>query len=182
MVARLEPLEPPYPAEIGRTLERMMGGADVEPLLLFRTIAHNSHLLDKLRSTGSYLLNFGVVDPLEREIVILRTCARCGSEYEWGVHVAIYSSSVGLTPEQVDATVDDRPVWTQRQLLLVRLVDELHDTGAVSDDLWTSLSANWQPAELVELVALVGQYHAISFITNAFSLPSEAFAAPFPGT
>lgn len=180
MVARLEPLEPPYDETIGRTLERLMGGVGVEPLVLFRTIAHNPALLDKLRSTGTYLLNFGTLEPIEREIVILRTCARCGSEYEWGVHVALFASSVGLTDQQASATVTDDDAWTKRQSLLVRLVDELHDDNTVSEELWAHLRAEWTPAQLVELVTLVGQYHAISFVTNAFALTPESFGARFP--
>src|SRR5438270_11700301 len=100
IAARLTPLDPPYEPDIARCLERMMGGAGVEPLTLFRTVAHNRHVLDKFRSTGSYLLNFGTVESIDREIVILRTCALNGSSYEWGVHVAAYSKAVGLTDEQ----------------------------------------------------------------------------------
>jgi hypothetical protein len=54
---RLEPIEPPYDPELARTLERMMPPG-VEPLKLFRTVAHNRHLLDRLRSTGAYLLSW----------------------------------------------------------------------------------------------------------------------------
>jgi alkylhydroperoxidase family enzyme len=183
MVARLRPLEPPYTDDIARTLERMMGGADTEPLILFRTIAHNPHLLDKLRSTGSYLLNFGTIDPLEREIVILRTCARCSSEYEWGVHVAVYADAVGLSAEQIAATVlggPDDEVWSETQALAVELVDQLHDTCKVTDTLWRRLAQNWAPVQLVELVSLVGQYHSVSFLTNAFDLSPESFAVRFP--
>jgi 4-carboxymuconolactone decarboxylase len=181
---RLPPVEPPYDEAIKHTLERMMGGVDVPPLALFRTIAHNPHLLDKLRSTGSYLLNFGTLDPADREIVILRTCARCGSEYEWGVHVAVFAQSAALTDEQVATTVSGDPshrAWSDRQALLIGLVDELHDTATVSDDLWELLEAEWMPAQLVELVALVGQYHTIAYFTNAFGVRREDFAAPYPG-
>jgi hypothetical protein len=38
---RIPALEPPYDPEIARTLERMMGGLGLEPLLLFRVVAHN---------------------------------------------------------------------------------------------------------------------------------------------
>jgi alkylhydroperoxidase family enzyme len=159
------------------------GGAGIEPLVLFRTLAHNPQILDKLRSTGSYLLNFGTIDPLEREVVILRTCARCGSEYEWGVHVTVYARAVGLSDEQIAATVLGRPddhAWSKRQALLVELVDQLHDGHRIEDALWEQLSATWGPAQLVELVSLVGQYHAVSFLTNSFGLAPEAFAARFP--
>jgi alkylhydroperoxidase family enzyme len=184
---RIPPIDPPYETGIRRTLERMMGGAGMEPLRLFRTVAHNPNLLDKLRSTGSYLLNFGTVEPAEREIVILRTCARCRSEYEWGVHVAVYGKFVGLTQDQISATVKEDStagVWSDRQSLLVRLVDELHDTSEVSDVLWSELERYWTHEQLVELVTLVGQYHGVAFVTNALRIEREEFAArfPIPGT
>lgn len=182
---RIAPLEPPYDRDIARTLERMMGGPGIEPLKLFRTVAHNPHILDKFRSTGSYLLNFGTLDPAEREIVIHRACARCGSEYEWGVHVAFYGRSVGLSQEQIDATAlggPDEPVWSPKQRLLIRLVDELHDTATVSDDLWYAIRELWTPAQLVELVALIGQYHLVSYFTNALHVETEDFGARFPSS
>jgi 4-carboxymuconolactone decarboxylase len=180
---RLQPLEPPYEAEVARTLERMMGGAGIEPLKLFRVVAHNRHFLDKFRSLGSYLLNFGTVDPAEREVVIHRTCARCRSEYEWGVHVSVFGRRLGLSDLQVRSTVHgtaDDPVWSPRQALLVRLVDELHEASAVSDDLWALLTPRWSAEQLVELVALVGQYHLISFLTNALGVELEEYAERFP--
>jgi alkylhydroperoxidase family enzyme len=180
---RLKPLDPPYEPEIARTLDRMMGGSGIEPIKLFRTIAHNPALLDKLRSTGSYLLNFGTVDPLEREIVILRTCARCGCEYEWGVHVAIFSSGVGLSDDQVRATFnDDLSHWTKRQALLLRLTDELHDTATLGADSWGLAAQEWRPDQLVEIVTLAGQYHAVSFVANALGVALEDFAQRFPVT
>lgn len=180
---RIAPVEPPYEPEIARTLQRMMGGPGIEPLLLFRVVAHNPALLDRLRSAGSYLLNFGTVEPLEREIVILRTCARCGSAYEWGVHVVAYGRPLGLSEEQIAATVRgsaDGAIWTSRQADLVRLADELHDTAGVSEELWARLAAGWSRGQLVELVTLAGQYHTVSFLTNAFRLPPEEYAEPLP--
>ncbi len=180
---RLQPLEPPYEAEVARTLERMMGGTGIEPLKLFRVVAHNRQFLDKFRSLGTYLLNFGTVDPVEREIVIHRTCARCSSEYEWGVHVAVYGRSLGLSDEQVWSTVHGTAhdtVWSPRQSLLVLLVDELHATSAVSDGLWQQLVRHWSAEQLVELVALVGQYHTVSFLTNALGIELEEYAERFP--
>ena len=37
------------------------------------------------------LLDRGSISMRNRELMILRICARCGAEYEWGVHVAIGS-------------------------------------------------------------------------------------------
>jgi 4-carboxymuconolactone decarboxylase len=179
---RLAPLNPPYDPELARTLTRMMPPGH-EPLKLFRTVAHNRHILDKLRSTGSYLLNFGTLDPADRELVIQRTCARCGCEYEWGVHAAVFGAHVGLTGDKLAATLTaaaDDGAWTAREALLIALVDELHDTGTASDQTWDALTEHYDEAQLVELVALAGQYHAVSFMANALGVELEDAAERFP--
>jgi alkylhydroperoxidase family enzyme len=179
---RIVPLEPPYEAEVARTLERMMPPG-VEPLKLFRTVAHNRHILDKLRSTGAYLLNFGALDPLDRELVIHRTCARCGSEYEWGVHAVAFGRPLGLSEEQIQATVTgsaEDPVWDERQSVLLQFVDQLHEQAAISEELWRKLAERWSPKQLVELIVLVGQYHCVSFLTNALQVELEEAGERFP--
>ena len=116
----------------------------VEPLHLFRTVAHNHAVLERFRTIGAYILNFGRVEPLDREVLLHRTCARCGCEYEWGVHAVAFGRPLGMSEEQLRATVTggpDAPVWSDRQRLLVRLADELHDTATVSESLWAKLSA-----------------------------------------
>ena len=179
---RLQPLAEPYDPEVAETLRRMMPPG-VEPLKLFRTVAHNHAILERFRKTGAYILNFGTVDPADREVVIHRTTARNGCEYEWGVHAVAFGRPVGFTDEQLAATVHGAagdPAWTQRQSLLVQLVDQLHDTGTVSDDLWIRLAAEWAPDQLVELVATVGFYHLVSFAANAFGVAREDYAERFP--
>ena len=179
---RIAPLDPPYAENVGETLQRMMPPG-VEPLKLFRTVAWNEHVLDRFRTTGAYLLNFGSLEPLEREIVIHRTCARCGCEYEWGVHAAVFARQVGLSEEQLEATVagdPSAPVWSPRQALLVRLADVLHDDAAVSDGLWTELARHWDPPRLIELIALAGFYHLVSFAANTARVELEPGAGRFP--
>jgi alkylhydroperoxidase family enzyme len=179
---RLAPLSEPYSPEVAETLRRMMPPG-VEPLKLFRTVAHNPAILERFRTTGAYILNFGSVDPVDREVVIHRTTARCGCEYEWGVHAVAYGRPLGLTEEQLRSTVHGTaadPCWSPRQSLLVRLVDELHDRSRLSDELWSELSREWEPAELVELVATVGFYHFVSFTSNAFEVEREEYAERFP--
>ena len=180
---RVQPLAEPYSPEVAETLRRMMPPG-VEPLKLFRTVAHNPGILERFRTTGAYILNYGTLDPLDREVVIHRTTARCGCEYEWGVHAAVFGRPLGLTEDQLRASVHgsaDDPAWSPRQSLLVRLVDELHDSGRLPDELWAELAAVWETAELVELVATVGFYHFVSFSANAFGVELEEQAERFPG-
>jgi len=175
---RIAPLEPPYPAPVQAALDRIMPEG-VPPLALFRTLARNERVFLRLMAGG--LLDRGSISLREREIVIDRTCARCGSEYEWGVHVAFFAGRVGFSPEQVAATAGGDPAaFPERERLLLRLADELHDRAQVSDELWAALREHFAEEQLIELVALAGFYHLISFLTNALRIPLESYGARFP--
>ena len=179
---RIQPINPPYTTEIQEAFKKIMPPG-MEPLNIFRTFAHNPDILKRQMALGAYLLNHGTVDARDREILIHRTCARCGSEYEWGVHVTAFARPLGFSEEKIHATVladADDAVWSERESLLVRLVDELHEASTVSDELWTLLSEQWTDAQLVELVCIVGMYHAVSFMTNALGIELEPTGARFP--
>src|ERR1043165_2211748 len=81
---RIDPLQPPYPEEVQADFDRLMRGAP--PLLLFRTVPRTPRFLQRFRAGA--LLDRGSIGLRSRELMILRTCALCGAEYEWGVHVA----------------------------------------------------------------------------------------------
>jgi alkylhydroperoxidase family enzyme len=178
-VFRIQPTQPPYAAAVAAAFARVMPEG-VPPLTLFRTLAVNERVFLRMMAGG--LLDRGSLTLREREIVIDRTTFRCGSEYEWGVHVAFFASRIGLTADEIrdlSATDPGTTVFSPRERLLLRLCDELHATAGVDDDLWAELALAWSPEQLVELVALAGYYHAISFVTNAFRLPLEPFGARF---
>ena len=47
-------------------------------------------------------------------------------------------------------------------------------------ELWDKLAAEWEPPQLVELVATVGFYHFVSFTANALGVEPEEYAERFP--
>src|SRR5688572_21826563 len=125
---RIPPLEPPYAAQVQAFLDRWMAPApEREPLTLFRTLATHAELASRMGVVGGLILGKPLVDPREREIVILRTTARCGAEYEWGVHAVIFGAPLGFSDRQLAATVRGAPgdaAWSERDALLLRLSDE----------------------------------------------------------
>jgi alkylhydroperoxidase family enzyme len=181
MSTRLAPLEPPYAEDVAGTLAGIMPPG-LPPLRLFRTIAHNPRVLAKIRASN--LLDRGSLERRHREIVILRTTARCGCEYEWGVHVSFFAERVGLGAAEVAATVHggaDHAAWSDAERSLIRLADELHETSRVSEPLWADLRKHWSDAQLVELVVLAGFYHTISFVVNGLGVELEPGATRFAG-
>src|ERR1700675_3674192 len=131
-MSRIAPLPPPYAPDIQQQFDRIMRGAP--PLMLFRVIAGNARAWEKFRA-GS-LLDHGPLSLREREIVIDRTCALTGCEYEWGVHVATLAGAPPLPGEQIRATVEggaDAPCWSAAEQALVAAVDALHHRATLAD-------------------------------------------------
>jgi alkylhydroperoxidase family enzyme len=176
---RIAPADAPYEPAITESFARIMP-AGLEPLKLFRTMAHNPRVLQRMFA-GS-LLDKGSISLHDREIVILRTCARCGSEYEWGVHVAMFAQRAGLSDQEVAASGGNGApdsTWSPRDASLIGLVDELYDTSRLSDAAWENLMRHFTQEQALELIALVGFYHAISFFTNALRIEPEPYAPRF---
>ncbi|HXC53758.1 MAG TPA: carboxymuconolactone decarboxylase family protein [Rhizomicrobium sp.] len=177
MIARIAPVTPPYAPDIQKAFDAVMPPG-TPPLLLFTTLARNPRVFQRFMAGG--LLDKGSITMREREIVIDRTTARCGSEYEWGVHVAFFAAAAGLAPAEIAATVHgDAAAWTPREALLIRLVDALHDRAVVDDGLWSALKTEYSDEQLLELIVLTGFYHTVSFVANALRLPLEDGAARF---
>lgn len=179
MAARIEPAQPPFSDLVQKTFERLMPPG-VPPLVLFTTLARSERTFSKFMAAG--LLDKGPLPMREREIMIHRTTARCGSEYEWGVHVALFSERVGFTREQVTATAGPgvSDVWTAREALIVRMADALHETTTIDDALWAALAAEFSQEQLLELILLAGFYRTVAYLANGLALPLEGYAARFP--
>lgn len=180
---RIAPLEPPYDEAIEQQLRSMMPPG-APPIALFRTFVKNPGMTIAMGSWGRYELGRELsLTMRDREIVIDRTCARCGCEYEWGVHVAFFAERVGLDAAQISSlthgTADD-PCWTDdRDRLLIAATDALHDDADIGDELWARLSGELSEPEVLDLTMLCGWYHSISFTANAARVPLEEGAPRF---
>ena len=179
-MARIAPLNPPYTPDIQAAFDAIMP-AGVDPLVLFRTLAVNARVYERFRAGG--LLDRGLLTLRQREIVIDRTCALNGCEYEWGVHIAFFGGKVKFTPEQIAATVHGGNVeWAENEQVLLDVCQELDATRSISDDLWTRLTRHFSSAQILEIIALVGFYRTVSLYANALRLPLERNAVRFPAT
>lgn len=176
---RIVPLDPPYLPEVEAAFDKIMRGAS--PLLLFRTVARNTRVLQRWLASG--LLDKGTISLRLRELMILRTTALCGAEYEWGVHVATFGAKSAWTEEQLRSTVRGRAedlCWSEEERSVLLLANELHATSDVSDASWRRVAATFSAEQLIELVMLAGSYHTVSFMVNAFGVQHEEQAPRFP--
>lgn len=181
---RISPLQAPYEPETAEMLARWMPpGAEVEPLALFRTLAVHDGLFSRMRPLGAGILGHPRLHPRERELLILRTCARAGAEYEWGVHAVAFARALGLSDEQIAATADgpaDDPAWGEADAQLIAAADALFETNGIPDELWGRLAARFREDQLLELVVVAGWYRLISYVINAARVELEPWGERFP--
>ncbi len=173
---RIAPLEPPYDDEQAEVLEQLG-----PPIALFRVLARRPDLARGITGWGRYYLSRRSALTLrQRELVIDRVTARCGADYEWGVHVAVFAGRAGLTDDQVRslASGDHRDAcWADSaDRAVLAAVDALHDDHDLDDPTWQALVAAVGEDGALDVMLVAGWYHAISYAVRSLRLPLE------PGT
>jgi alkylhydroperoxidase family enzyme len=173
-----EPRVPPLPvderdertAELLASFRRRPGDDDLH---LFATLARHPRLLKRWSAFGGLLLAGGTLPPRDREVLILRTAANCGADYEWGHHLDI-GRAVGLTDDEM-ATLAT-PVAAEGDgpdAVLVRAADELHEANVIGDATWEALAERYDDAQLIEVPMVVGQYHLVAFTLRSLGIRPE---------
>ena len=174
---RIAPLEPPYDDEAAGALD-LLG----PPIQLFRVWARRPELARGIAGWGHYYLSRRSALTLrQRELVIDRTTALCGADYEWGVHVATFAGKAELDAAQLGSLAAGGPAdacWDPADRAVLTAVDELHATSDLSDATWADLVAAVGEDATLELVLVCGWYHAISFAVRALRLPLEPGTEP----
>jgi alkylhydroperoxidase family enzyme len=179
-MSRITPQQAPFPPALQTYLD---GNAKrgLDPLVLFTTLGRSERAWTKF-SGGSMLDSASPLSVRERELVIDRTCARTGCEYEWGVHIWIFAKEAGLSPDEVAATLENplqKARWSDREADLLAAVDALHDRCTLSDDEFDGLKRHYSDDQILEIIQLTAFYHQVAFIANGLALPLEAQAPRF---
>ena len=154
-----------------------------KPLGLFPPFAHSARAWEKF--SGGALTGRGPLSPRQREIVILRTAARTGGEFEWTTHATMFAAKAGFTPEQVRSTFDghaDDGNWDAAEAVLIATVDALLDRKKLTQAEFDAFHAHYDAAQVLEIIQLVGFYHGVSLICGALDIGPEAGMGHFPGT
>jgi alkylhydroperoxidase family enzyme len=177
---RIAPVTPPYDEATATALEALG-----PPIMLFRMFARRPERARAIHGWGSYYLSRrSALSLRHRELVIDRTTALCGAEYEWGIHINVFAAKAALSEEQVRSLVHgdaDDPCWDAAgDRAVLRAVDALHADADLMDDRWHELVAATGEDGALEAVLLCGWYHAISFAARALRLPLEPGTARFP--
>ncbi len=180
MSNKLEPIDEPYSDDVAAILANYPQ-QNGYLLKLFRLFANSKRFL--VKGMPNLLDKDSPLSMRQREIVILRITANLGCEYEWGIHITAFAAHVGLTDEQIAAT-KSQPAgancWPEEESILLAAIDDICNHQRIQPDTYGSLCDHLNKEQQLELLALCGAYHTVSFIANTTELELEPFGARFP--
>lgn len=138
------------------------------------TLLHHPRLAKRWLAFSYSILHEGVISPRHREIMVLRVGWRTRSAYEWVQHAARIGPRFGITPDEVEAISQDRYDGfdeTERDLLAA--TDEMLDSYRVSADTWKRLAAQFDAAQLEEILFVIGSYTALAMVFESMAVQNE---------
>lgn len=170
---RIAPLAPDGRDERTEELLRSLRPhPDGDEMAIFATLAHHPRLLKRWSAFGGLLLA-GTLPARDREVLVLRTAANTGADYEWGHHRVI-GRLAGLGDDEVDGLAGEQATTgSDHDALLVRAADELHADSVLSDATWAALAEVYDTQQLIEVPMVVGQYHLVAFTLRSLGVQLE---------
>ena len=137
----------------------------VPPLNIFRMMANADSAFRPWLRWGAALLDRLELDPLLRELAILRVARLTPhAEYEWVQHVPI-AQAVGASDEQVAALERDEPeaeCFSEAQRHVLRFTTEVVRDARASEEALDALKLTLSPREIVELLMVIGNYMMVA--------------------
>jgi AhpD family alkylhydroperoxidase len=146
----------------------------VPDLNVFRLMAVAENVFEPWLRFGGAVLGATALDDRLRELAILRVAQLAEAEYEWVQHVAI-ARAVGVSDEQVEAISDPAAAcFSDAEHAVVRFTESAVREMRVNDGAWAEAAKHLPPAQLVELLIVIGHYMLLARIMRSCDIDLDA--------
>jgi AhpD family alkylhydroperoxidase len=145
-----------------------------QPPRIFTTMGRHRRLFRRWLWFAGALMPGGKLPRASTELVILRVAHNTGSDYEWSQHERI-GARAGLSEQEIKHVRigPDAPGWSERQELLLRAADEMHERRQIGDELWAKLARHFDDVLLIEICMLIGHYEMLAMTLNTLRVEPE---------
>jgi 4-carboxymuconolactone decarboxylase len=149
-------------------------GAVIGP---FAPLLRSPELMTRLQKVGEYLRFESPLDRRLFEMTILWVARWWDQQFEWSFHHPL-ALEAGLDPGIAEAIAEDRrPEEMDAAAAAVwDLLDELHRTRRVSDEIYARALAELGEVGVVEVVATAGYYTTLATVMNTARTPAPGGA------
>jgi 4-carboxymuconolactone decarboxylase len=141
----------------------------IRPMLnIYRMLPHAETSLYGFMKLGNALLFKAELDPILRELVILRVGYLSDATYEIHQHLVV-ARHVGVSDEKITATKQgpDAMVFSPLERAILRFTDEVVRDVKASDTAYEAVAKHLSHREIAELLLTIGFYMMVSrFLEN----------------
>jgi len=166
----------PYPDLDALPEEVKSFAARIRPMLnIYRMLPHAETSLYGFMKLGNALLFKADLDPMLRELVILRVGYLSDAAYEVHQHLVV-AKHVGVPDAKIAAVKDDPqgPVFSEIERAVLRFTDEVVRDVKASDAAYDAVSKYLSHRELSELLLTIGFYMMVSRFLENLEVEIEA--------
>ena len=150
---------------------------DGNPGNALRTLMRVPALVDRMFPFMHYITSNSTLSSRHRAILILRTAWLTQSSNLWATHASRAGQS-GLTDDEVRRIAEGPGEgWNDFESVLFGLADELFRNAAVSDEIWMSLSDQYDVYNLVDAVITVAETTSSAILFNALGIQPDEDSA-----
>lgn len=164
-----------YPEPATLTPEAKEAMEKLGPLNIFRMMAGGGGLLSAFTRMGTYLLFKTKLDPILREIAIIRVGILSKASYEVYQHERI-GRDLGMSETLIAAVHagPDADAFNDLQRLVMRFTDDVVLNVRAPDATFEPLRQRLSVQELQELTITIGYYMMVSRFLETFDVDIEA--------
>jgi len=166
----------PDPKTLSTDTQEVLG--KMPPLNIFRMMAGGEGLLRAFTRMGNHLLFKSKIDPILREIAIIRAGVLSKAKYEVYQHERI-ARDLGMSDALIKAihADPDDATFSDLQRLVMRYTDDVVRNVRAGDATFKPLSERLSLQEMQELTVTIGYYMMVSRFLETFDVDIEQ-----PGT
>jgi 4-carboxymuconolactone decarboxylase len=164
----------PDPASLLPETQETLAKTGDPPMNIFRMLAGGEGLLRAFSRFGNHLLFKSKLDPVLREIAIVRVGVLSDATYEVYQHERI-SRGIGMSEELLAGIRHgaDDPVFDELQAAVMRYTDDVVQNVRASDATFDPLRDALSLQELEELTVTIGFYMLVSRYLETFGVDIE---------
>ena len=148
--------------------------AKLAPLNIFKMMAHSGGMIGKYIRLGNAILTKSDLDPVLREIAILRVGYISEATYETYQHERI-GRDVGMSDDLIAKVKEgpSAPGFTDKEQLVMNYTDDLVHNVRASDETFNPLKDHFSIREIQELTLTVGFYMMTCRFLETFDVDIE---------
>jgi alkylhydroperoxidase family enzyme len=162
--------------QVSPAIREMLGARP--PLNIFRMVAHGAATAEGFLTLGNAILQRSELDPVLRELVILRVGALSGSSYEVFQHRRV-AARTGVPQQQIEAVLQNPAGevaardFSAEQLTVLRYCDAVVRQVKAPSALFDAVAQLLPHRQLVELMMTIGFYMLVSRLLENLEVDLE---------